>query len=102
MSQNFCLKKKTQSFDFSMKFEYSVSLQASDSCGYGLNYNINKLQGSKDGRVGMHSFQIVYKKIQCMCKYVTLTRFTFHMHGLELWALLYSLIDEGPDAQKAP
>ena len=55
MSQNFCLKKKTQSFDFSVKFECSVSLQASDSCGYRLSNNINKLEGSKDGRVGMHS-----------------------------------------------
>ena len=37
-----------------------------------------------------------------MCKYVTHTRFTFHMHDLELWALLYSLTDEGNDVQKAP
>lgn len=54
------------------------------------------------GWVCIPYFQIAYKKIQCMCKYVTHTRFTFHMHDLELWALLCSLTDEGTEAQKAP
>lgn len=54
------------------------------------------------GWVCIPYFQIAYKKIQSMCKYVTHTRFTFHMHDLELWALLYSLTDEGTDVQKAP
>lgn len=36
-----------------------------------------------------------------MCQYVTLTWFTFHMHDLELRALLHSLTDEGTDAQKS-
>lgn len=53
------------------------------------------------GWVCIPYFQIVYKKIQCMCQYVTLTWFTFHMHDLELRALLHSLTDEGTDAQKA-
>lgn len=35
-----------------------------------------------------------------MSKYVTHTRVTFHIHDLELRALLYSLTDEGTDAQK--
>lgn len=47
------------------------------------------------GWVCIPYFQIAYKMIQSMCKYVTYTRFTFHMHDLELWALLYSLTDEG-------
>lgn len=52
------------------------------------------------GWVCIPYFQIVFKKIQCMSKYVTHTRVTFHIHDLELRALLYSLTDEGTDAQK--
>ena len=51
------------------------------------------------GWVCIPYFQIVFKKIQCMSKYVTHTRVTFHIHDLELRALLYSLTDEGTDAQ---